>query len=366
MDVVTQEALARLRSALANLLPAPDDPDLAPTITVLPVRVTPTGLGGFVGVNDIPQGSIVGRRIEASAELIVRGTDEGALSVNVASVTDALVGADRAALVQQGIYRLQLEELGDVGSEGEGNDAVARRNASFGVLYEFLKLPEAGEGVIQEIPLELDLSDGGSNPRLLIDQTFEDASSLELFEVVDDPQATTGAPSLWEHDAAEARIEQHSGIRGGGLTATPLKAGTYLVLIPNSAHPEVRDFLFRTRLETSDVDGIGCVFRYRDVDNFYYFVMSNRNDYYLLGKKVGGVFAALDSGGLLEDGGPEVDTEFELKLTAVGATFRVYLDDALVVDGQDTSLDGAGRVGFMCHGNDGASFYRLKLVQFQE
>jgi hypothetical protein len=159
LDVISEEALDGLGVALSSLLPTSPDPALEPVLQVLPRRVVPTGIGGFVGPQAVPVGEILGRRVEANARIMVRARDRDDLIPVVDATTRALLAADRATLTGSGILSLTLDTVGDVAVSGQGVDRVASRELSFRILYEFLKRPEAAGGVIEETPVVLDLQE---------------------------------------------------------------------------------------------------------------------------------------------------------------------------------------------------------------
>lgn len=355
MDTLNQEATQSLRGLLTGLLP---DVSPASTVALESVSISPIGLGGFLGMHDGPRAEVFGRRVNASARITVNGTNASEVNDRIDDVTDTMLSIGRDTPATEGIYRLSLQKLGDANSTGTG------REAFFDVLYEYFRLPTAAGGVIESIPLGLDLDDGGGRAEFLLGETFS-SESLLLFDAIDDPQSTTGAPGDWQFSATDSRIEQLSAIRGGSFQPVPRKAGTYLVLQETSDHPAVADVFMRCNLESGDRDGIGCVFRWQDVENFYFFVMSLRRNYRMLGRKVAGVFRALEEPGLNDTAGFERNRLYTLKLTALGSRFRVYLDDNLAVEGSDAAIATPGRVGFLCHGNQAAFFYDLTLARFR-
>ncbi len=367
MVSINNEALEALATALRSLLPPVADPDLQPSLVVLPTRIGPAGIGGVVGTNADPRGEIVARRLEATALVTVRGEDNAGLDSAVADVTRALVAADRAALQSSGILRITLGNIGSRPEErpGGGPDRAQERELTFRVLYEFLKLPEAAEGVIQEIPIDLEVNETGARPRIVLSSGFMEGS-LDWFEVVDDPLATQGAPSQWLYNAAEARIEQRANIRGGSAGVNANKPGTYLVLRTGAGRPAVRDFTFEVEFSSTDSGGIGVVFRWQDVDNFYFFLTNNARGYRLMGRKVAGTFANLATPALDNTSSFAVGARHILRVTALGDTFRVYMDGGLALTGADASIAGPGRVGFMTHANNRAFFHHISLVQLLE
>jgi hypothetical protein len=357
MDPLNSEALTELTTALTTLLPAADDPELAPDLAVSPTRFATTGLNGFVGVNHDPEGEIVGRRVEASAIVGVKTKALDDLNHAVASVTASVVGAPRSDLRKLGILDVGVSRLGRQSTTGEGDDAVSRQEVTFDVSYEFLKLPVSASGVIESVPLDVELS-RQNDPVALVAEEF-DPQSLAAFEVVDDPAATSNQPSSWAFDADEGRIEQTSSIFGGTAAVNANKPGTYLVLRTTPSRPAVADFILRTELQSDDTQGIGVVFRFQDDANFYFFVANNDKNYRLLAKKVAGTFQqiALDTANSFT-----VGAITRLKVVAVGPSLEVLLDDAPALSASDASLPGAGRVGLLAYRNPQAFFYGIELV----
>jgi hypothetical protein len=67
---------------------------------------------------------------------------------------NALLAADRATLLGQGLLQLTLAK---VEAPVPGSGTAVQQQMSIQVLYEFLKIPVDAEGVIQEIPLNIQL-----------------------------------------------------------------------------------------------------------------------------------------------------------------------------------------------------------------
>lgn len=360
MDDVAQEALGALNGWLTSIMPVPGAGESL-DLLVVPQDVALTGIGAHVGMNDEPYGEIVGRRIRASAEIAVSAA-QNALGPAVSNLLETVLTQDRADLRANGVYRVALNELGPVSLSGMGANITARRSATFDILFEYIREPVSMEGVIAELPLELDISLGGT-PTYLINGGFT-ADFLSDFDVVDDDQVTQFAPSDWNFNAGESRLEQMSRIRGGGLQPTVTKAGTALVRKTTAAVPPVDDFVLTALLSSSSQDGIGLVFRWQDPDNFYYFLASARHNYRLMGKKVNGVFAFLDVPALDESNGFTVDTPFSVKIIGSRSRFSVFIDGQAALSGEDQSITQPGRVGLMCHGNNAAFFTHMKLIGF--
>jgi len=354
MDALNSEALTGLTIAVQSLLPPTADPSLAPDLSVAPTRFSSTGLNGFVGVNHEPDGEIIGRRVKANAIVGVKTNSLDALNSAVAGVTAAVVGAPRADLRRLGIL--------DVGVTGVGPQVppkgpnAARQEVTFGVSYEYLKLPTAPSGLIQSVPLSLDLS-REHDPRQLMGGEFTSQSLVEL-EVIDDPAATTNAPSHWTFDTAQQRIQQTSAIGGGTSAVNANKPGTYLVVPATPSRPAVTEFIFRSEVQSDGDEGIGLVFRFVDDANFCFFLANASKNYRLLGRKSAGTFQQLAVDATKSF---TVGTSMRLKVVAAGPTLEVSVDDKPALSGVDPA-PGAGRVGLMAFRNPLAFFYGIELV----
>jgi len=372
VDPAVSGALSGLSLALTSLLPPPAAPEFAPVLSLASVDVRPTGLGGFVQYAHDPDGEVVGRRVEADAVVTARADSLDSLRTTVDELVNAVLAADRATLRSQGLLQIALSELGPPteveGTPGGGSpgppgppaDEFAR-DVHFRVLYEFLLRPTAPAGVIERIPLDLEV--GRGRVRTLIDTVFG-ANALDLFEVVDDPAAGTATPSDWSVNATEQRIEQHSRIRGGGNTATPNKPGTYLLLRTTPALPVVRNFSLRAELAAGEVGGLGLVFRYQDENNFLFFLMDNRREFRMLGKKVGGTFQAWNTPAVDDTRSFPVDEAVQVRVSMNDDVAQVFLDGEQVLEGRDASLAAAGRVGLMSRDCGAAFFGRINLSQW--
>jgi hypothetical protein len=359
--LIAADALAELMRVLEELVPAEADAALQPRLTLSGLRLAPSGVGGYVGTSIDPPGDIQAQRLAASVTITLRATDAEGLSLAVHHMTEALLGANRADLRRRGILRCGLDQVGEVSLVGEGSNQRAQRDVDFSLLYEFLQGPAAaGEGIIELIPLEVEM--GGPNTRVLFASQFT-SDPLSLFEVVDDPAATTGAPSNWAYNPAEQRIEQRAAIRGASTAPSANKPGTALVLRSSPMRPPVQDFAVHAEMSSADDRGMGLVFRWLDVDNFGFFVMNQRNHFRLLGKKVDGAFALLETPAVDSAAGFEVSRLNDVKLVGRDSALQVFLNDQLILEGEDASLVRAGRIGLFCQGNNQAQFSMLRLTR---
>jgi hypothetical protein len=355
--VIAAEALNGLLRTLEQLVPNEADATLQARLSLSALRLAPSGVGGFVGLSHEPQGEIHAQRVQASVRIAVRAADADGLGAAVDRVSQALLGADRADLRGRGILRLGLEQLGDLSLVSAGDDQqVAQRELQFSLLYEYLQPPPpAGEGVIEQVPLDLELG-GGRTPRLLLATDFG-AEALSWFDIFDDAAATTAGPSQWAVNPTERRIEQRSGIRSGSTAPNANKPGSYLVL----RRAALQDGVIHAEMSADNDRGLGLIFRWQDVDNFGFFVMNTRDSFRLLGKKSNAQFALLERSAVDTSAGFPVGALNDVKLVAKGASLRVWLNGDLILNGEDNSLVRAGRIGFVCQGNNQANFLNLRL-----
>ena len=182
---------------------------------------------------------------------------------------------------------------------------------------------------------------------------------LAGFEVADDPRAQ-GRPSRWEHDRAAALVRQRATVSATGLQNTSADKPGAILLGRAAAWPARRDVLVRTRV-SADGGGIGVVFRYRDPDNFYYFLMDADLRYRRIGRKVGGRYGELDGRAVDLSTGYTPGTTYEVAVAAVGGSLVVALNGEQVLAGHDDALPGAGRVGLLAWKNPTARFAGLSV-----
>ncbi len=153
MDAISAEALSGLAAAFQTLLPVPADPNLKPSVVVQATSISLTGIGGVIGPSHEPDGEIVGRRVDAVVGIGVRAPSNG-IGAAVSDAINAILAADRAALLNQGLLRAAVDNIGDR-TQFQGN--IVEQVVGFRVLYEFLKKPADPEDIIREIPLNIQL-----------------------------------------------------------------------------------------------------------------------------------------------------------------------------------------------------------------
>lgn len=150
MDDLHQLAITALTASLENRIPEPPQ-HTSFDLFVRPLRLTPTGLGNYVGQHDDPQGTILGVRITAEVVVTVTVTGQAELNQAITQLTSAILAQDPTELRPEGIFRWQVASIEPISDNPRSRDVI------FDVLYEFVRLPEAGEGIIETIPIDLQL-----------------------------------------------------------------------------------------------------------------------------------------------------------------------------------------------------------------
>jgi Domain of Unknown Function (DUF1080) len=128
------------------------------------------------------------------------------------------------------------------------------------------------------------------------------------------------------------------------------RAVTGLTYQPESS--ELANHTVETRVRALNFGTTGALFgvmaRYRDIDNYLSAVMT-RNGTILLRQQANGTTRTLDSATT----SVATNTWYSLRLEAVGDRARVYLNDVLVLDARDATLDSSnarGRFGLLTVG----------------
>jgi hypothetical protein len=366
MAVSLTEAVTALNATLHGLLPAAPDPALAPELFVNPLRTQPVGVGGVVGTRtQPPAGDVAALRVTAEVVVRVKAPTVADLAASESSISTALLGADPVNLRSQGVFRIRrMVESSD--RLVPALPDIAGRDVRFEVLYEFSKLPDGVGGVIASVPLDLVVRTAGTaapSELLLVDF---DQSPLALFDVVDD--APLSEPGQWTFVAADREIRQTSAAGGGSNNFDASKRGTLLLVRAAATPPAPRSFVLHASVRSDGSGGIGLVFRFQDLDNFYYVLLHDNGDpnapprYRIFGKKLGGAFSFLETGGADDTAGYTPDRWLALRLAVQDERFDLAIDGVGVLSGQDTDLPSPGRVGFMCRNAASARFRCLRWV----
>lgn len=148
MDAISIAALNGLSAVVTDLFDALTP---APDVELYPLKILPTGLGGYIAPHDDPEGDLLGRRIEAQVRLIITGTTPNALATRTAAAQKAVLGLSAAERRQRGLLRVGLDPT--VAPVTQAN----RRAVGFAILYEYIHIPTEAGGIIHEIPITVNV-----------------------------------------------------------------------------------------------------------------------------------------------------------------------------------------------------------------
>lgn len=359
MDEITSAALEELSATIADLLPPPPETNLPHTVQVYPVRVTPSGVGGYVGLRSSPSGELSGRRISARVAVSIQTHDAAALGSAVAGVTGAVASRDAAHSRSAGLLRLEVARIGSAMEVAGGG--VHRQEVEFSALFEHLHAPADGSGVIEQVPILTEVASTSSGGQVLYRSSFG-AGALDGFESIDDPGITAGGPSRWEHDPEAGRIRQLSPLQGGASGAGISKPGGYLLLRPPVQGRLLSDFVLTSEVTFSDQAEVGLVFRWQDVDDFHFVLLGSALGTGLLGRKFAGAFTVLDS---LRRGRPtthQPGRSYSVRVTARADLIQLHIDGQLTLEGRAHDSRLPGRVGLFSRASGSTEFHRLDLI----
>ena len=360
MMVSVADTVQALNLTVASLLPAPASPDLAPDILINPVKTHPTGVGGYIGLNQAPLGEIHARSLKAQVVIRIKADTLTDLGTTESVVTNLLIGANATQLRSQGIYRISRDtEFSQIyhGAE-DGLEVAIGKDIRFDIDFEFQRPPDTPSGQISTVPLDLLLHATDNPARLLYSEDF-DSDPLAAFSVFDDAPTSNG-PSSCSYDGVAGQIEQSSEISGGSNAFNASKRGTYLVLQPSAVSALPDNWLLHAEVG-GDSGGIGVVFNFQDIDNYYFFIMSLPTAYRFLGRKSAGSFSFLDSGGQ-ENGNAYSAGNHSLRLIQQNGEFELALDNTPIMSARENIQPPSGSVGFLSRNSASARFQSLRWL----
>jgi len=359
MNATVADAVQALNSTVTGLLPPPADPQFTPEVLINPVKSHPAGIGGYIGLNREPMGEIHARRLKAQVVIRVKADSLAALGGTESAVTNALVGANRSQLRSQGIFRITRDtDFGQVLLAADGLDVAAGKDIRFDVDYEYQRLPNQAAGVISNVPLDLIMNNTGNQPRTLFENDFSE-DPLGRFDLFDD-NPTTGGPGIWSHDVAAARILQTAVISGGSNAFNASKRGSCMVLQPSQVSILPDNWLLYAELG-ADSGGIGLVFNFQDIDNYFFFIMSQPTPYRLIGRKQAGTFSFLDQGGQ-DNGAAYTPGEHSIRLVQQNGELELAIDQVPLLSASESTPPAAGSVGFLTRNSATARFHSLRWL----
>lgn len=360
MTVSVADAVQALNLAVTGLLPPPADPGLTPDILINPVKTHPTGVGGYIGLHQTPLGEIHARSLKAQVVIRIKADTLAELGATESVITNTLIGANSTQLRSQGIYRISRDtEFSQLyhGAD-DGLTAAVGKDIRFDIDFEFQRLPDTPSGQISTVPLDLLLHATNNPARLLYDEEFIN-DPLAAFNIFDDAPTSDG-PSNWSYDASTGQIEQSADITGGSNAFNASKRGSYLVLQPSLVPTLPDNWLLQAEVGADD-GGIGVVFNFQDIDNYYFFIMSLPTAYRFLGKKSAGSFSFLDSGGQ-DNGNAYSPGNHRLRLIQQNGEFELALDHTPIMSARENSQPPSGSIGFLTRNSASARFQSLRWL----
>jgi hypothetical protein len=143
-DVLAQDALAALDSAIAGLLASAVPGGMTRTVRVEPRRIRPLGLGGYVGNHVSPDAGQFGRRVQARIAISITGGNDNAARDYIIGLGSELLSLSRAERLARGVQRLDRVPVEDA------------RTLAVDVDFEFISTPSTGEGVITDLVLDIE------------------------------------------------------------------------------------------------------------------------------------------------------------------------------------------------------------------
>ena len=143
-DVLVQDALAALDSAITGLLPSAVPAGMNRAVRIEPSRIRPLGLGGYVGNHVDPDAGRFGRRVHARVSIAVTGGNDTAARNYVVGLGTELLCLSRSERLTHGVQRLERVPVEDP------------RALAFEVDFEFISTPSTGEGVITDLVLDIE------------------------------------------------------------------------------------------------------------------------------------------------------------------------------------------------------------------
>lgn len=164
MDFAADEILAGLQVILQQVLPDDFDESIAIASTLFPISIKPSGIGCFIAPNADPVGDIKGYHMEADAQIRLSTTGtQATLDTALSHLMTAFSSLSRRHFLELGILRLGIPAIDpEVRQFGQDANAALAQKVTYRILYEFLKKPEDSEGIIQTVPLNLEVTNSSN------------------------------------------------------------------------------------------------------------------------------------------------------------------------------------------------------------
>lgn len=356
-DALAQAALTALDGAIGAIALPATPAGISRQVRVLPERIRPRFLGGYVGQHPNPRGAVQAREIRGVLDVRVTGGLDATAVTHLSTVVRTYLAQSQADLRGQGIERLSLRETATPDPRG----------AQFDLRYEYRHLPTTSEGVIQTLDLGLDANVTPYKARYRFDLATRtlagDPQPLAQFSPANDSDLDPGSPAgAWSYNAPAQAIAQTAATRGGALTANDArKAGAMLLWRVGGAPLALARFMAVVEFESASAQGVGLVFGRTGANDRWHFLASQASGYHLFGRKAG--VGAWTPVGTPANAGFATGVRHTLTVTVYDRTLRATLDGVQTLEVQADVPVPAGEIGFFTHANNGARFHRVRLLE---
>ena len=356
-DAVSVQALAALETAVSALLPSDVPNGLTRRIRVVAQQLRPLGMGAYVGRHSEPAASLHGRRVAARVDVDIDGGADNTAQAYASALSGRMLAQTRTDFATSGLQRIRSLP---------GTD---RRALAFDVDFEFVFVPQDGEGLIETLALEnfANVTPYRTRLRAVFDagtfaaQPDPQAALLADFATADDPQAAP--PGAWSLAlAAPAAIVQTAATAAGPTALDdPQKAGAQLLWRPRGAAFALSRFVASVTVESASPDGIGIVFARRAADDYFVFLASQRHGYHLFGRRRPAGWQTLAAA----PAGFAIGTPQQFVIGAFDTTLFAQLGEqrTLTASVAEADAPGAGEIGLLTHANAAARFLAGRVME---
>ena len=350
-DAVSVQALAALDTAVSALLPADVPAGLTRQVRVLAQSVAPLGMGGYVGRHRGPDAALSGRRIAARVDVDVAGGNDSTAQGYVASLAGRVLAQTRSENAQRGLHRVR------------GVAGASQRALAFELDFEFVLVPDAGEGLISELALETFANTTPYRTRLRAEfgaaSLAQGAEPLADFVPADDPQSAP--PGVWAVSLATplAIVQTAASAAGPTALADPQKAGAQLLWRPRGQPLGLARFVASIEFQSADPDGVGIVFARRAADDYLFFLASQREGYHLFGRRRPAGWQTL----AFAAAGFDTARPQRLLIGAFDTTLFAQLGDRRTLQATLAQPMAGGEIGLLTHANDSARFLSGRVME---
>jgi hypothetical protein len=353
-DALSLEAIGALEAAFAGILPGGVPAGLTRQLRIMPQRVRPAGMGGYVGQHREPSAGLFGRRVNAVVEVSIVGGNDTTAGGYSATLSGQILAQSRSDLAQRGIHRLTGTPVGGV------------RTLAFSVDFEFIKEPVAGEGVILDLALDSFANTTPYRTRGVFEFAGPSlalaADPLADFHAEDAPGLDPGSPpGAWSFsNAAPAALVQGAATQGGPLDlSAPEKAGAQLFFRPGGAPLNLTRLVLRIDFQSASPDGVGAVLGRRAADDYLFFLASQRHAYHLFGRRTPAGWTVLGSAPT----GFTTGAPHRLVIAAWDTTLTAELDGRHTLAATLPGGLAAGEVGLLTHANAATRFLTGRVME---